>query len=117
MSKQLVLARKVIPKPKLFLGGSRDGFVMKSYYKKYLDGGHLVICPNLVYLGMQRTKDIDTDIILQDCLSNLSICTKAVFIIDQFTDIDSFFIACEIKYCKNYNIPYTVIEVEIKINQ
>lgn len=106
-----------IPKPKLFLGGVRNSFVMKHYYKKYLGGGHLVICPNLVYLGMQRTEDIDTNTILEDCIANLSICTKAVFIFDQFTDIDSVFIASEIKYCKDHNIPYIVIDVETKINQ
>lgn len=100
------------PKPKLFLGGVRSGYLMKHYYKRYVDGGHIVICPNLTYLGMQRTSDIDTDTIIQDCINNLSICNKAVFIIDQFTSVDSIFVEHEIKYCKNNNIPYHVIKVE-----
>lgn len=70
----------------IFLGGIRE---YPAYYDKYVElteQGHIVICPNLTYKGLfvigePNGKIPDYSLIVDDCLRNLEICDKVIFII------------------------------------
>lgn len=99
----------------LFLGGSRQQGIMTHFYKNFIKE-FVVVCPNLTYLGMERTRDlISTADIMNDCLNKLKQCEQAVFVVESKENLNSEFIKAEIDCCNKNKIPYSVIIFESKI--
>lgn len=80
---------------------------MASLYKVLINGGYVVLCPNLLYEGIDCQVIVERDLIMHDCQMQLTYSNFAIFVLAEGQEMSDF-VKEEVEHCYNRNIKHQI---------